>query len=88
MSEIPEIRKPPTERIGISFNHAVVESHLLRPVEVYRNSGREITNDLLTRFRLMAARADQAARAAGATGGDWLEDALVCAFGVARLAIC
>ena len=62
----------------------VIETHLARAIEVYRSAGREITGDLLARFRLMAARCDQAARAAGATGGDWLADALTGALGVAR----
>lgn len=62
----------------------VIETHLARAVEVYRSAGREITGDLLARFRLMAARCDQAARAVGATGGDWLTDALSGALGVAR----
>ena len=39
---------------------------------------------MLARFRLMATRCDQAARAADATGGDWLADALTSALGVAR----
>jgi hypothetical protein len=51
---------------------------------VYRSSGREITNDLLARFRLMAARGNQAARLAGTSGGDWLADALTRALGVAH----
>jgi len=51
---------------------------------VYRSAGREITGDLLARFRLMATRCDQAAHAIGATGGDWLADALTSALGVAR----
>jgi len=62
----------------------VIETHLARAVEVYRSAGREITGDLLARFRLMASRCDQAARATGATGGDWLADALTGALGVAR----
>ena len=62
----------------------VIETQLARAIEVYRSAGREITGDLLARFRLMASRCDQAARAAGATGGDWLADALTSALGVAR----
>ena len=62
----------------------VIEAHLARAVEVYRSAGREITGDLLARFRLMAIRCDQAAHAVGATGGDWLADALTGALGVAR----
>jgi hypothetical protein len=62
----------------------VIETHLARAVEVYRSAGREITGDLLARFRLMATRCDQAAHAVGATGGDWLADALTSALGVAR----
>jgi hypothetical protein len=83
----PEIRKPEalegTDQL-LCFDTAVIDSHLVRAVEVYRSSGREITNDLLARFRLMAARSDQAARAIGATGGDWLVGALTCALGVAQ----
>ncbi|MFZ0534501.1 MAG: hypothetical protein WAM09_15090 [Anaerolineales bacterium] len=62
----------------------ILETHLARAVEVYRSSGREITNDLLVRFRLMAARCDRVARASGANGGDWLTDALTRALGVAQ----
>jgi hypothetical protein len=62
----------------------VIETALARAVDVYRSAGREITGDLLARFRLMAARCDPAAHAAGASGGDWLADALTTALGVAR----
>jgi hypothetical protein len=62
----------------------VIETALARAVDVYRSTGREITGDLLARFRLMAARCDPAARTAGASGGDWLADALTTALGVAR----
>jgi hypothetical protein len=61
----------------------VIEPHLESAVEVYRSSGREITHDLLVRFRLMAERCEQAAHQAGTTGGDWLADALTRALGVA-----
>jgi len=66
------------------FTAGIIESHLVRAVDVYRSSGREITNDLLARFRLMATRCDQAARTVGATSGEWLADALTCALGVAH----
>ena len=62
----------------------VVETQLVRAIDVYRSTGREITGDLLARFRLMVARCDKAARASHATGGDWLADALASALGVAR----
>jgi hypothetical protein len=62
----------------------VIETALARAVDVYRSAGREITGDLLARFRLMAARCETAARVAGASGGDWLADALTTALGVAR----
>lgn len=62
----------------------VIDAQLARAVEVYRSAGREITDDLLARFRLMATRCDPAARAASATGGDWLADALTSGLGVAR----
>ena len=62
----------------------VIETPLARAVEVYRSCGREINNDLLARFRLMAARCNEAAVLAGATGGDWLADALSRALGVAQ----
>jgi hypothetical protein len=62
----------------------VIEAGLAHAIEVYRSSGREITPDLLTRFRLMATRCDQAARVVGANGGSWLADALTCAIGVAQ----
>ena len=91
-SRIPETFQPKTRQPEAlegtdhpeGFSSGVIESHLVRAVEVYRNSGREITSDLLARFRLMAARCDQAARAVGATGGDWLAEALTCALGVAH----
>ena len=62
----------------------VIESDLVRAVDVYRNSGREVTNDLLARFRLMTCRCDHAAQAVGTTGGEWLAGALTCALGVAH----
>lgn len=95
-SRMPETRNQPETREPEALDQTdqppaetpapteVIETHLARSVEVYRSAGREITSDLLARFRLMAARCDQAARAAGATGGDWLADALTGALGVAR----
>jgi hypothetical protein len=62
----------------------VIETGLARAVEVYRSAGREITGDLLARFRWMATRCDPAARATGTTGGDWLADTLTSGLGVAR----
>lgn len=62
----------------------VIDAHLGRAVEVYRSTDREITADLLARFRLMAAKCDAAAKAHQSTGGDWLADALASALGVAR----
>jgi hypothetical protein len=87
----PEIHQPdaldrtdqiPADTFAVPFE--VIETALARAVDVYRSAGREITGDLLARFRLMAARCDPAARAAGASGGDWLADALTTALGVAR----
>ena len=79
---LEETDQPPAETPADPVE--VIETHLARAVEVYRSAGREITGDLLARFRLMATRCDPAARAAGATGGDWLADALTSALGVAR----
>ena len=62
----------------------LIDAHLARAAEVYRSSDRDLNSDLLARLRLMAARGDQAARAAQSTGGDWLADALSTALGVAR----
>ncbi|MFM8320223.1 MAG: hypothetical protein ACKOC5_04835 [Chloroflexota bacterium] len=62
----------------------IIDAHLVRAVDVYRSADRDITADLLGRFRLLASRCDAAARSAGATGGDWLADALTAALGVAR----
>ena len=91
-SRIPETFQPKTRQTEAlertdhpeGFSSGVIESPLVRAVEVYRNSGRDITSDLLARFRLMAARCDQAASVVGATGGDWLAGALTCALGVAH----
>lgn len=96
-SRMPETRKQPETREPEALEETdqqpaeapatpveVIETHLARAVEVYRSAGREITGDLLARFRLMATRCDQAAHAVGATGGDWLADALTSALGVAR----
>ena len=91
-SRIPETFQPKTRQTEAlertdhpeGFSSRVIESPLVRAVEVYRNSGRDITSDLLARFRLMAARCDQAASVVGATGGDWLASALTCALGVAH----
>ena len=62
----------------------LIDAHLGRAVEVYRSADRELTSDLLARFRLMAARCDAAARSHKSSGGDWLADALASALGVAR----
>jgi len=77
-----ETDQPPAETPADPID--IIEAHLARAVDVYRSAGREITGDLLARFRLMASRCDPAARAAGATGGDWLADALTSGLGVAR----
>jgi hypothetical protein len=62
----------------------VIENYLVPAVEVYRSTGREVTVDLLARFRLMAARCELAACTAGTTSGDWLASALTHALGVAH----
>lgn len=62
----------------------IIETYLARAVDVYRSAGREITGDLLARFRLMAMRCDAAASLVGVTGSDWLADALMAALGVAK----
>ncbi len=90
-ADLPEARKPETlEKTDQSPAQTpsvpveIIETHLARAVEVYRSAGREISGDLLARFRLMAARCDAAAHTANATGGDWLADALTGALGVAK----
>jgi hypothetical protein len=62
----------------------VIEAQLADAIEVYRSSGRELSDDLLTRFRLIVKRCDQAAHKAGSSGGEWLATALTQALGVAR----
>lgn len=62
----------------------VIDANLVRAVEVYRSTDREISSDLLARFRLMAARCDAAAKTHQSSGGDWLAEALTAALGVAR----
>jgi hypothetical protein len=64
----------------------VIEADFTRAVEVFRSAGREVTPDLLARFRLMAARCDAAARKAASTGPDWLADAITAGLGVAKSA--
>jgi len=81
-SRTPEALENPEHPIAAT--EEIIEADLVRAVEVYRSSGREINPDLLARFRLIAARCDQAARAIGATSGSWLADALTCALGVAQ----
>jgi hypothetical protein len=83
----PESREP--EALGRTDQREnpdveVVEPYLAHAVAVYRSSGRAINADLLARLRLMSARCDLAARAAGTSGGEWLAEALTCALGVAR----
>ncbi len=88
--DLPESREPEAlEETGqipaeAPASAEVIETHLVRAVEVYRSAGREITGDLLARFRLMAERCNAAAHSAGSTGGDWLAEALISALGVAR----
>jgi hypothetical protein len=62
----------------------VIEAELAEAIGVYRSSGREISDDLLTRFRFIAKRCDQAAQSAGSNGGAWLAAALTRALGVAQ----
>jgi hypothetical protein len=62
----------------------VIDADLTRAGEVYRSTGRQVTSDLLARFRLMVARCDLAARSAGSSGGDWLAEALTIGLGVAK----
>jgi len=82
----PEIKQPESLRemdLVDGKSAEVIEPHLELAVDVYRSSGREITHDLLARFRLMAVRCEPAAQQAGTTGGAWLADALTRALGVA-----
>ena len=67
-----------------SLSNCSIEPELLKAIEVYQSSGRQISKDLLLRFRMMVKCCDIAARANGSTGGDWLADALTRAFGVAQ----
>jgi hypothetical protein len=62
----------------------VIDAFLARAVGVYQSADREISPDLLARFRLMAGRCDAAARAADSTGADWLAEALTTGLGVAK----
>jgi hypothetical protein len=62
----------------------VIEAELAEAIKVYRSSGREISDDLLTRFRLIVKRCDQAAKSTGSHGGEWLAAALTRALGVAQ----
>ncbi len=82
----PEPRQPETrqEPAPSSAKILVIEPELTRAIEVYRGAGRDISPDILARFRLMMMDSDQAARAAGSTGGEWLADALTTALGVAK----
>jgi hypothetical protein len=64
----------------------VIEADLTRAVDVFRSAGREVSADVLARFRLMAARCDAAARGAGSIGPDWLADAITAGLGVAKSA--
>lgn len=62
----------------------VIDADLTRAVEVYRSAGRQVTADLLARFRLMVARCDRTARSAGSSGGNWLAEAVTSGLGVAK----
>jgi hypothetical protein len=87
--ETPPAEAPQAKNATVQPNTSnepalVIDAHLGRAVEVYRSTDREITADLLARFRLMAAKCDAAAKTHQSTGGDWLADALASALGVAR----
>jgi hypothetical protein len=92
-----EIRKPDANQVKTGKPEAlgdtgqqqgaqgeVIEAELAEAIEVYRSSGREISDDLMTRFRMIVKRCDQAARSANSSGGEWLAAALTLALGVAR----
>ncbi len=57
---------------------------LARAVRIYTNAGRELSDDVLLRLILMAESCERAARAANASGADWLADALTLALGKAK----
>lgn len=88
----PEARQPEAlpragelnESAGVNGRAEVIETSLSRAVDLYKNTGREISSDLLARFRLMAGRCDPAARSSGSAGGEWLAEALTTALGVAK----
>jgi hypothetical protein len=88
----PETRQPESQNAAalqepepvIRENTVVIEAPLSRAVEVFQSTGREVTPDLLARFRLMAMRCDTVARSANSTGSDWLADALTAGLGVAK----
>jgi hypothetical protein len=88
----PETRQPEGQNAAAlpepekSESSVVIEADLARAVDVFRSAGREVTPDLLARFRLMAVRCDPAARKAASTGSDWLADAITAGLGVAKSA--
>lgn len=92
LEALPAVESPPAApqvKNALAQSNApepalVIDANLVRAVEVYRSTDREISSDLLARFRLMAARCDAAAKSHQSTGGDWLADALASALGVAR----
>jgi hypothetical protein len=90
---LPENRTQPVNQKAEALSEAepvfgeqplIIEADFVRAAEIYRTAGREITPDVLARFRLMAGRCDAIARDASSYGSDWLADALTAGLGVAK----
>ncbi|MBN1668512.1 MAG: hypothetical protein JW862_15565, partial [Anaerolineales bacterium] len=61
-----------------------IESELTRAAEIYCSGSRALTQDVVARLRRMAQRCESTAQQAGATGGEWLADAMELALGNAQ----
>ena len=64
--------------------HLVIDPDLTEAATLFEHTGRELTQDVLTRFEQMAERGADAAQANGETGGGWLNQALNLALGKAK----
>ena len=69
---------------NISVQPPGIAPDLASAAEILPAAGHEINEPILARLRLMADRADKAARSAGSTGAQWLSDALRTGLGVAQ----
>ena len=77
----PEARTQPEARSQESLPQETMD--IETALDIYQSTGREVSPDVLARLRLLAGRCDAVARAQGATGGEWLADALEAALGIA-----